>query len=171
MPYTPLANDAEDVYCAVANSKYFTTKVFNTLKYPNENYRQFLKVISERRPVSLYRKIYTPGFSAMTVDKHFGTTILRSIKNLEENGITRNRIRNKFNGHLIQKWVTELKPGKYLYITMDSFKKYIEAEFHMNFVDYLLDRPGSLVRKDFLNYYYNELGHFDRMFLEDELPF
>jgi len=171
MPYIPNPTDAEDIYCAVANSKYFTTKVFNTLKYPNENFKQFLNVIRQRKPVSIYRKLYVPGYAAMTVDKHFGTTILRSIENLENNGITRSRIRNKFNGHLIQKWITELKPGKYLFIIMDSFKKYIESEFHMNFVDYLLDRPNSLIRKDFLSYYYDELDHFDRMFLEDEIPF
>jgi len=171
MPYTPDPTDVEDVYCAVANSKYFTIRPFNTLKYPDENYKQFLNVIRQRKPVSIYKKVYVPGYAAMTVDKHFGTTILRSIQNLESNGITRSRIRNKFNGHLVQKWVTELTPGKYLFITMDSFKKFIEAEFHMSFVDYLLDRPYNLVRKDFLSYYYNELDHFDRMFLEDEIPF
>jgi hypothetical protein len=160
-----------EVYYAVTNSKFFTKRLFSKLKYPDTSYQQFIKKIRESKPINLYRHRYIPGYTPMVVDKHFGSTIVKNIQNLNAQGIEKLILKRKFNGHLIQNWVNEIKPGKGLSDLMEDLKKFIEEEFNVNFVDYLLERPDNLIRKDFLSYYYEDLDHFDRMFLEDELPF
>ena len=171
MPYVPYTNNVDDIYYAVTNSKYFNIRLFKHLKYPDEKYRQFLDKIKTLKPVSLYKYVYTPDYSALVVDKHFGTNLIRSINNLNTEGLSKETMKKKFNGHLIQKWVPDIRPGAEIAQLMEEFKEYIEGEFRINFVNYLLNRPEKLIRKDFISFYYNELNHFDRMFLEDELPF
>jgi len=171
LPYIPSTNDVDDIYYAVTNSKYFTKRLFKHLKYPDERYRQFLNKIERLKPINLYRHTYIPGYSALVVDKFFGTHIIRSVRNIDTSGLTAETMKKKFNGHLVQQWVPDIKPGRDLVALMEEFGKFITEEFRVNFVDYLLNRPEKLIRKDFINYYYNEVDYFDRMFLEDELPF
>lgn len=171
IPYMPTTNEVEDVYYAVTNSQYFTKKVFTKLIYPDVRYKEFVETIQEKKPLSIYRNVYFPGRAAMIVDKHFGTDISRRTKEFQRNSISRRKLRSKFNGHLIQKWVPELKAGTIITDLKEDFKNFIEDTFRMNFVEYLLDRDTYLIRKDFINYYYGSLNQFDRMFLEDDIPF
>ena len=171
LPYLPTTNNIDDIYYSITNSKYFSKRLFTNLIYPDVSYKEFLDTIKSKQPFDIYKNVYIPGKAVHIIDKHFNTTLKERVKEFKNRRISRRRVRSRFNGHLIQKWIPEIKPGKLIEDLKKDFKKFIESEFNITFVEYLLDRDPSLIRRDFISYYYSGLDNFDRMFLEDEIPF
>jgi len=170
LPYIPWGDTAEDLYYALANSKYFNPRVFLSNISANKEYKEFCEIIKKEKPVTLYKPVYTPGYKAYLVDSFFNTKIYFRIKQLTRLGISKKNLRNKFNGHLVMKWVPETKPGRVLKETMEEFKIHIENRFKTNFLEYLANRPNRIIRLDFQFFFYKDLEFFIDEGL-NELPF
>jgi len=170
LPYIPWGDTAEDLFYAVVNSPYFNKHIFLDYISLNKEYIEFKELIKKENPITVYRPAYTPGYRAYLVDKFFGTKIVKRLEELKNIGYSRRTLRNKLNGHLIQKWVPELKPGRIVSDCMKEFKEHIERRFNTNFLEYIKERPNKLVRLDFMYYYYDDFDFFVTDF-EDELPF
>ena len=169
LPYTPWSDEKEDLYYAIANSPYFNKEVFTKHLSWRKDYNEFVELV-KKNSITLYRPVFIPGYRAMVVDRFFGTDVSRKLNIIKETGYSQKEFKNKFNGHLVQKWVPELKQGKLLKETVDEFKKHIEKRFDVNFIEYLHHRPNKAVRLDFLFFYYGDLKFYEMEF-DDELPF
>jgi len=171
LPYIPWSDDADDIFYALANSKYFNKDIFLKTIIADTRYKQFIDLVQKENPINLYKPSFTPNYRSYIVDKFFGTNITSRIQHLQELGYRKKFLKNKFNGHLVQKWVPELKPGEILKDSMEEFKDYIQNRFHTNFLEYLKERPNKAIRSDFLFYYFNDLSFFEYSEVDNELPF
>jgi len=170
LPYIPWGDDIEDLYCALANSPYFSKQIFLNYYTTDKQYIAFKNYMKKENPISVYKPLKVYDFNAKLVDKFFNTSIYNKILQHKQTGISSKNLKNYFNGHLVMNWVPSLKPGKLLYSTMLEFKTHIEKRFDINFLTYLSNRPPNLIRLDFKFYYYNDFEFFEMEFT-NKLPF
>lgn len=170
LPYTPWGDDAEELFYSLTNSPYFNKKAFTNFISYRKDYQEFVKLIKEYKPLIEYKPTSIVGFRATMVDKFFNTKIVPKLEKYDEEGYSLKEFRNKYNGHLVQKWIPELHEGKMLKETMDEFKIHIEERFDINFLEYLKNRPNKIVRLDFMFFYYDDFEFLVEGF-DTDLPF
>ena len=157
-------------YHLLANSKYFTWKVLKKNKY---EIRPFLDVLKDFNYESSY---YTKN--KLDVMYELKTTLKMDCSSLlsmyRPDDLDMGKIRNKYNGHLVNNWLRIPKSPNILdrftvEYSMGLFKKHIEEEICDKFIFYLYSTSAKDIRANFLTFITNRNAWYWQF--DNKLPF